>query len=605
MSTQLPPLWQPLSSDTSTRLLTLHPATESDATIRTTLEEVNLKDKPSFEAISYTWGKNDTQHSITVNGFTVILRQNLFQALTRFRGDSLRVLWVDALCISQTDVKEKGQQVQQMGNIFRSADKVLVWLGEHADESEALFEPWPWTASRVFRRLKPIVLDPQDSARIKLPAELERRQRIWSNFMSRPYFTRTWVIQELVLARSLLIHCGDSVTSWDKLIRFDLSGKSHPKFDGIPIRVTGESMTSTSTPGNDDFSSLIGRLGLVERFKKAHAHYERQGFRLPGSPRSKALEEDGYSSSWISVESSMTIADLAYTFRKTQCSDVRDKIYALISLDYEKSNPIIPDYGLTAYQTLLSVVRQRAAGDWQLTQVRKQSFYSSSRMRQQECREAVQVMAADIGNTLGLAADTTRFTAGGNLIYLRGLETLEDIHQVLEILIEDERKLTCAQRCIELSRIDDAIALYHPDQDDAEDLYPARGDDLDVYDVFLAITRRRIERVAPGKVMDISGTTSLNHTIQVARALGIPDEHVNEHGRWCLPQRDRFCWEKHGSRYFDYDFKQLKTLETTMCALKDFISRKRAGVATAEWTPTPEAMKMREELGLAGDGMPI
>ena len=161
MSTSRQPLWQPLSSETSIRILTLHPAAKGDATITTTLEEVDLTDKPSFEAISYTWGTDESQRSITVNGCSIRIRQNLFQALSRFRlGHRSRVMWVDALCISQTDIEEKSQQVQQMGNIFKSAQRVLVWLGEHADESEALFEPWPWTASGAIRRAKSAVPNP-------------------------------------------------------------------------------------------------------------------------------------------------------------------------------------------------------------------------------------------------------------------------------------------------------------------------------------------------------------------------------------------------------------------------------------------------------------
>ena len=605
MSAELPPLWQSLSSPTSIRLLTLHPATESDATIRTTLEEVDLDLLPSsYEAISYTGGTDNAQDSIIVNGSIVEVRQCLFQALSRFRQESPRVLWVDALCISQTDVKEKGQQVQNMGKVFGRADKVLVWLGEHADESEALFRHWPWATFEAVRKVKSAIPNPWSSGRVLSMTDLERRQRIWSCFLSRPYFTRTWIVQELVVAKSLLIHCGGSLTSWDKLIRFDFSSKRNPRFDGIPIRVTGDSVSSFFTPlftsGNVHFSRLVARLNVIERFRKTY-HQPHDYY------KDKILKEDKFSSAWILVkgfDSSMTIAELAHTFRKTHCSDVRDKIYALISLDEERLTPIIADYSLSAYQVLLSLVRQRAANEWQLAEFRTRDWEDGI-MQRQECHESVKRMAANLADTLELAGDKIHFTNGGHLRYLCALTTLDDFLQVLEILIEDERKLSEAQQLVKERRFEEAIAPYQLDQDGAEDPHLARSTNPDVYDVFLAIVRQRIARFASDQAPDLWVTDPLDHAIQVASALGVPNEHVDEHGRWCLPARDEFCQDKHGARYFDYDFHQLETPESMMCALEDFVSRKRAGVGALEWVHTPEAQKMREELGLAQDGMLI
>lgn len=44
------------------------------------------------------------------------------------------LIWVDALCINQDDLAERGSQISIMNLIYQSAQKVLVWLGE-ADES--------------------------------------------------------------------------------------------------------------------------------------------------------------------------------------------------------------------------------------------------------------------------------------------------------------------------------------------------------------------------------------------------------------------------------------------------------------------------------------
>jgi hypothetical protein len=50
------------------------------------------------------------------------------------------MIWVDALCIDQENLKERNFQVQQMGSIYRNAAFVFAWLGEEADDCHLTFE---------------------------------------------------------------------------------------------------------------------------------------------------------------------------------------------------------------------------------------------------------------------------------------------------------------------------------------------------------------------------------------------------------------------------------------------------------------------------------
>ena len=45
-------------------------------------------------------------------------------------------IWVDALCINQQDIVERGQEVRRMGLIYRQARNVVIWLGNEARESD-------------------------------------------------------------------------------------------------------------------------------------------------------------------------------------------------------------------------------------------------------------------------------------------------------------------------------------------------------------------------------------------------------------------------------------------------------------------------------------
>ncbi|KAK6613565.1 het domain protein [Botrytis cinerea] len=95
-----------------------------------------------YEALSYVWGSfDDPPHFIYINGNSLSITANLHAALRRLRNHNLeRVIWVDALCINQQDDQEKGLQIQLMARIYGQANRVIVYFGEAADDSDMAFE---------------------------------------------------------------------------------------------------------------------------------------------------------------------------------------------------------------------------------------------------------------------------------------------------------------------------------------------------------------------------------------------------------------------------------------------------------------------------------
>jgi hypothetical protein len=49
-----------------------------------------------------------------------------------------RLVWIDALCINQSDDEEKTEQVRRMGEVYAQAKQVIVYLGR-ADASKRAF----------------------------------------------------------------------------------------------------------------------------------------------------------------------------------------------------------------------------------------------------------------------------------------------------------------------------------------------------------------------------------------------------------------------------------------------------------------------------------
>ena len=63
-------------------------------------------------------------------------RRNLAEVLPYLRYEyRIRTLWIDAICINQQDLRERSSQVKIMGDIYRLADRVVIWLGSAKDKS--------------------------------------------------------------------------------------------------------------------------------------------------------------------------------------------------------------------------------------------------------------------------------------------------------------------------------------------------------------------------------------------------------------------------------------------------------------------------------------
>jgi hypothetical protein len=73
----------------------------------------------SYEALSYAWGNTTSPYVISLNGVDFNVGENLFHAFSHLREyDVERVLWVDAICINQSEISERNHQVQQMAYIY-------------------------------------------------------------------------------------------------------------------------------------------------------------------------------------------------------------------------------------------------------------------------------------------------------------------------------------------------------------------------------------------------------------------------------------------------------------------------------------------------------
>ncbi|KAH8595398.1 heterokaryon incompatibility protein-domain-containing protein [Bisporella sp. PMI_857] len=243
---------RPLPGD-SIRLLILQPGLFNDP-IRCQLEQVSLSAGHTYEALSYMWGNAGDTSPMILDRTPYHITKNLECALRYLRyRESSRVLWVDAICIDQNNPDEKSEQVPMMGEIYSRATKVHAWLGEPDHEVDCVFDvlqefrdrkrkaevPTHFDAAEQLSFYRQLFRDIyQDKAgslpeKSDLDDDMLHEEFNWlCPFYTRPYWRRVWIVQELVLAKLVVVYCGNKSIDFDDIYGLSLDwGSFEQGFD--------------------------------------------------------------------------------------------------------------------------------------------------------------------------------------------------------------------------------------------------------------------------------------------------------------------------------------------------------------------------------------
>ena len=203
-------LYTKLPSDRHIRLISLASDTVSAQEILScSFVEQDIRELipwAGYNALSYVWGDSPERVTINCNGHRTFITRNLYNALKQiWKVTPKQVLWADALCINQDDDEEKGHQVSMMGDIYKTATTVLIWLGEDKNTFAR-----SWSAINMAANKPGTFTD--DSA--------------LDDFLAHPWFTRVWTLQEVLLARKAVLICGTRWIDWRLL--FETIGPKGP-----------------------------------------------------------------------------------------------------------------------------------------------------------------------------------------------------------------------------------------------------------------------------------------------------------------------------------------------------------------------------------------
>ena len=206
--TASPQPYQPLNSESrEIRVLELSGGSWQEG-LAGTLRTASLDSQPSYEALSYTWGVSNESRSITIDKHsTVSITDNLARALRRLRGRlTKRTIWCDAICIDQSNIEEREHQVSIMGDIYKGAVTVLVWLGEYPNASSS--DQWFMRRPHWKRSGSRDVINSRGRRFAKaIDAAIRETQPRWSN--------RAWTVQEFVLSKETMLCFGPVSIAYD------------------------------------------------------------------------------------------------------------------------------------------------------------------------------------------------------------------------------------------------------------------------------------------------------------------------------------------------------------------------------------------------------
>src|SRR5271154_1578179 len=289
------------------RLLLIQPA-QPNETIICTLIHVCRDECSKYEALSYTWGHPSEIHDdvILLQGRDFSVTRNVFAALKYLRlGSTTRTVWIDAICIDQSNIQERNSQVQQMQFIYSNAKRTVIWLGETGENSElavasiidiARYGFFDATVSSAGLA----VLRQQDSdlpSMLKFQGEDYARLTAIKDLLSRAWFHRMWVVQELSVSTEAVLVCGSSYMDWNQLS------------DSMAVLIHCTELAESAMIWEHAFARMA-TMDLCRR---------RSTSKLRGS--------------------CATINGLIHDFRDFEATDPRDKVYSLLGLAKDVHDP--------------------------------------------------------------------------------------------------------------------------------------------------------------------------------------------------------------------------------------------------------------------------
>ncbi|TLD30801.1 hypothetical protein PspLS_03054 [Pyricularia sp. CBS 133598] len=360
------PQYEPLVGS-DIRLLQLFPLESGESSlvecklVQVSLESVHSK----YKGLSYAWGDAKVKRPISIDGEEVQVNASLEECLRQFcqpgQDELPYYLWVDALCINQADLSERSAQVMRMKDIYSAAEEVLIWLGpegEHTRAGIACFEQICFETLRIgFKMLQEghterhyfdFAADQWKIVAMRGADSEEMKGML--DFLTRDWFCRVWILQELSMAQQATFVCG--------VMRTDVGNLWMPAMGYVMATAVDDMATSGWDKLQQNLPVFYNRrsaVSLVMLLKLLEWEWSEE-YR----GRRTVHDYDFDEVLVFQAQGSRTLGSLERLLLELPwqlATDPRDKIYGVlgISSDFSKGG-IIPDYALPIAKVFMDAI---------------------------------------------------------------------------------------------------------------------------------------------------------------------------------------------------------------------------------------------------------
>lgn len=351
--------YRPLEEDDGIRLLQLNPGSFGTTEVHCEVIHTRLsicKDiYDDYTALSYVWGDLNDTKTILLHGQPHSITINLYNALRDLRHERRPLLlWVDAVCINQSDDDEKMKQIVMMGKIYSTASHTVIYLGPLEAQDDNKWRDWVSV----------------DLSVAKFSTEMA------TYVLEREWFQRVWVFQELIFSENPIVQIGRFRLPWTTLYQlisrhfgeaFSHSGgeirQLFTVFDSMhKARQSNRSVAKTNIPNNTDNDELVED-ELISR-------------------------EDGNSDSALRLP----MAHLLHSRRGLKATVPKDMIFAHIGIASDgKEIAARVDYSMSCAQVCEAFARYLQESALSYNRIRYQLFYQ---LHDIDCSERVEGLAS-------------------------------------------------------------------------------------------------------------------------------------------------------------------------------------------------------------------
>ena len=361
--------YQRLSADKKEiRLLRILPGQDDSQIECQLIQEVALAqpDHIAYHALSYSAGNLKDIVQVKIESIDFNVFRSVWEVMQQMRsfnnehgaGDHAKEwppIWIDQICINQSDLTEKASQVLFMQTIYASASNVLLWLGkvEVGDQAERAFgfisalaqlaqthhflgmrgnsapegrenttqhellvdasatHDDGYVDERSYRDSADVFITKLKSHDEDVLQGLEAIRKLWA----KSWWKRCWVMQEAIVAEDIAIIWGNHLLKWTELVVGDKL-----------LRFVKQQLVSLMVDKDSEETRVSARSLFAS---------------IPESTCTLVLE---FKQNWAEKQTNLRFTDVLQVSRQQGCTDARDRVYAFLGLVGPTKYGIIPSY---------------------------------------------------------------------------------------------------------------------------------------------------------------------------------------------------------------------------------------------------------------------